>query len=415
MSFEFKKVLFLGIGGVSMHQLAISMSEIGVEVLGYDEKENNYTALLKDAGIKVSNKFVRSFCNVDLCVKTPAVPETNKYVKELTQAGVKIIDRAELLSWLCKKFKKVIAVAGTHGKSTTASLIYEILRQNNDKVSCHIGADVKNPRFCLGDDFLVVEACEYNKSFLHLFPDITVVTNVEPDHMECYKNMFSLYSAFSKFLKRGEKRYVFACPTTKFFKRIKNVCFVEKEKHYETSLEGEFNQNNISLAMKVCCDLGVEEKSAEKAVKSFCGIARRDEFLGSVGETKIFIDYAHHPTEIEQFYLMFKEKFNNPLVIFQPHTYSRTKFLKKQFVSVLSKISNLMIFKEYPARETSKDGLSAFQLFQFVKEKNKGVTYFENDKIVKKILGNFDAVAFVGAGDIDQLAKNIIKTNQKNG
>ena len=207
--FEFKSVLFLGIGGVSMHQLALALKDLGLQVLGYDIKASEYTKICEENGISVTHKFLKSFCDVDLCVKNGAIPENNKYIQVLKSKNCRVIDRAELLGLLCAKFKNVIAVAGTHGKSTTSTLIYEMLRASGKKVSCHIGADVFAPRFDVNDDYLIVEACEYKKSFLHLFPTISVVTNIEKDHMDCYKNLFSLRSAFLTFLKRGEKRFVF--------------------------------------------------------------------------------------------------------------------------------------------------------------------------------------------------------------
>ena len=134
-------------------------------------KLSKYTKICEDNGVEITTKFNADFCNVDLCVVTGAIKK-NKYLTILKKRGVKVVDRAEVLSWFCKQFKTVIAVAGTHGKSTTANLIYEILRLAGKKVSCHIGADVFLSRFNLNDDFLIVEACEYNKSFLSLHQEV---------------------------------------------------------------------------------------------------------------------------------------------------------------------------------------------------------------------------------------------------
>ena len=198
MNYEFKSVLFLGIGGVSMHQLALVFNSLGVKVYGYDLHKSQYTKLCEERGIKVVNKFDKDVCNVDLCVKTGAI-KNSKFLNYLQTIKCPIVDRAEVLSWLSSKFKNVIAVAGTHGKSTTASLIYEILRIAGKKVSCHIGADVYASKFSLKDDYLVVEACEYNKSFLYLYPTISVVTNIEREHMDCYGNFFNLQNFYKKF------------------------------------------------------------------------------------------------------------------------------------------------------------------------------------------------------------------------
>ena len=405
-----KSVLFLGIGGVSMHQLALSFKDLGIKVYGYDVNTNAYTKKCEENGIKVIKKFNRDFLHVDLCVKTGAIGK-NKYITELTKLGVKILDRAEVLGFLCSKFKHVIAVAGTHGKSTTATLIYEILREANFKVSSHIGADVFGARFNINDDFLVVEACEYNKSFLSLYPTTSLVTNVEADHIDSYGNLFNLKNAFSVFLRRGKFRYIYNEKSTNYLRKIKDAKIVENtELNINPKLKGEHNLKNIALAVAVCKDLGVKEKTIISVVNRFKGVPRRFEYLGLRQKQKIYIDYAHHPTEVNAFVQTFKEENKNSLIVFQPHTYSRTKLLLKDFVSTLSKIENLIIFKEYPAREKRWQGMSAYELYEILKVTNTKVKYCSTLRGVCKNLANFDAIAFVGAGNIDQIAKKIIKT-----
>lgn len=410
MKFQIKSILFLGVGGVSMHQLAISFKKLGVKVLGYDAKENEYTKLCEQNNIPIFHKFNKDFLNVDLCVKTGAIKEDNKLLKRLKKSNIKVFDRAEVLSWLAKKFKCVIAVAGTHGKSTTASLIYEMLKADNKRVSCHIGADVGKPQFEINDDFFVVEACEYNKSFLSLFPNVSVVTNIEAEHMECYGSLFNLRSSFVKFIKRAEKRFVFLDKSTRFLKRNKNINFVELANlKYKPKLKGEYNLKNISLAIAVARSLGVTEKSIELVVKSFSGIKRRYEFIGNLNNQDIYIDYAHHPTELKSFVKVFLSEYKNPLIVFQPHTYSRTKMFFKEFISILKDIRNLIIFKEYPARESVDMGRSAKDLYLELKKENTNVNYMASSKKLKEKLLGFDAVAFVGAGDINLVAQKIAK------
>jgi len=409
MNYEFKSILFLGVGGISMHQLALAFKSMGVKVYGYDLNENKYTQLCKQNGIKVFHKFDKDLCNVDLCVKTAAV-KNNKFTEYLKQIKCPIVDRAEVLGWLATKFKKVIAVAGTHGKSTTASLIYEILRVAGKKVSCHIGAEVYAPRFVLGDDYLVVEACEYNKSFLSLFPYFSVVTNIEREHMECYSSLFDLQSSFWIFLKRAQKRFVFLEKSTKFLSKYKNIDFVElSNKKFNTKLKGVYNAKNISLAYEVCRFIGVKEETILKVIKSFDGVARRYELIGKLNDQKVFIDYAHHPTEVKNFVDAFNLEFCNNQIIFQPHTFSRTKNFFKNFVSILSKIENLIIYKEYSAREKPVDGISAKDLYIEVKKFNPSTLYVDNFKNLVKNLKNDCSLAFVGAGDINLVAERLIK------
>lgn len=411
MNSNFKSILFLGVGGVSMHQLAICFKEMGFSVLGYDSKESNYTKQCKAKGISITHRYDKDFLNVDLCVRTGAIKENNRWVKALKNLNVPIVDRAEILGWLSSKFKQVIAVAGTHGKSTTASLIYEILRMSGRSVSCHIGADVFAPRFNITDEFLVVEACEYNKSFLSLFPTISVITNVEPEHLDSYGNFFNLKNAFLTFAKRAKKRFVMNEPSTKFLNKLKNVEKVEIETNLNTKLKGEHNLKNLSIAVAVTKFLGVKKEIIQEVIQNFKGIPRRYELIGKVASTKVYIDYAHHPTEVNAFITAFKKEYKNSLIVFQPHTYSRTKNLFKDFIEVLKNVENLIIYKEYPARENKAQGYSAFQLFKYIQQINNLVEYCSNANNVIKKIQEFDAVAFVGAGDINLVAEKIVKRN----
>lgn len=416
MKKNYQSVLFLGIGGVSMHQLAIAYKDMGYTVYGYDRKKSEYTKICSESGIIVTNRFCRDFLQVDFCVRTAAISDDNKYIVNLKKLNCPIYDRAEILANLCDKFKCVIAVAGTHGKSTTASLIYEILRTSNKNVSCHIGADVFAPRFKCGDDFLVVEACEYNKSFLKLKPTISVITNVEAEHLDTYKNIFNLRNAFLTFLKHGHKRFVYYDKNTEYLKRAKDVKFVFKTKlNISPKIKGEYNLNNISMAIAVAKYLEIDDKDIIKSVNSFIGIPRRFEYLGLYKDKKIFVDYAHHPTELNAFVNTFLSEYKDGKIIFQPHTYSRTKMFLSQFISVLKNVKDLCIFKEYPAREKSSCGISAHQLYLELKKYNTNVKYVASIKNILNFIGKEKAIAFVGAGDINEVAKKIVKSYSKNG
>ena len=391
-----------------MHQLALAYLDLGYSVLGYDAQLNKYAQIAIDAGVRFTNKFDKDFLNVDFCVKTAAIKQNN-YVKALKKLDVPILDRAVAVKELIKNFKCVIAVAGTHGKSTTSALIYEILRQAGKKVSCHIGAEVDCARFNLDDDFLVLEACEYNKSFLNFYPDISVVTNVEPEHMDCYKSIFNLHLAFKTFLNRARTRFVFDEPSTKFLKSSKANFVRLTELKFNTSLKGNYNLKNISLAVEVCKFLGVEQDVIVKAVNSFAGLPRRNEFLGVWNGQKVFIDYAHHPTELKAFSNQFLSENKNGTIIFQPHTFSRTKLLLNDFLLVFKDIPNLIIFKEYPAREKHSAGLSAHELFLHAKQINENVKYCATTKCLAKLLNIQGNLAFVGAGNINLVAKKLIE------
>lgn len=404
-------VLLLGVGGVSVGQIAKVYLKQGYKVYGYDQTENQMVKDLVQLGLIFSKKFNANFLNVDFCVRTAAVKDDNAFVVALNKAKIPILDRAYVLGQMLKQFKTVIAVAGTHGKSTTSALIYEILHTAGKKVSCHIGADITEPRFELGDDYVVVEACEYNKSFLKIYPHVTVITNVEPEHLDSYGSFKNLQMAFLTFTKRGDLRFAFDCESTSFLKRVKNINMVQSA-NFESRLKGQYNQNNIALAVAVCCALGVDKSFALKVAKNFAGVPRRYELLGQVKNTKIYIDYAHHPTEIKAFLSAFNEEYSNALIVFQPHTYSRTKMFLGQFAEVLTAQKNMCIFKEYPAREQKSAGVDAKTLYQLVKVDNPNCKYMSTGKKFSQYLGKFSAIAFVGAGDICQVAKRLIAQNK---
>ena len=160
--------------------------------------------------------------------------------------------------------------------------------------------------------------------------------------------------------------------------------------------------------MAVARHLDIDEQTIKKVVNNFKGLPRRYDYLGNFKNTKIYIDYAHHPTEVDAFIKTFKKQYPNSLVVFQPHTYSRTKLLLKEFLKVFSKLDDLVLYKEYPAREKPTAGMTCFELYQQILETNKNVKYLDNKRNIQKIIKNYDAVAFVGAGDINKVAQKLI-------
>lgn len=423
---NFKHVHFVGIGGVSMYLLAIYCKRLGVEVSGSDINKSRYTKICEEEGINVYIGHRRkNIVGADLVVYTSAVDRSNIEIAESYNKGIKVIDRAELLSIICKNYKCVIGISGTHGKTTTCAMVYHILRECGKNVSCHIGADVVGARMNPEDDYLVLECCEYNRSFLKFDCDIGVVLNIDNDHLDCYQNMYNLRNAFRTFLKRADTRFVFDNPTTKCIKnkaiRIKSPCvlglnkFLSEEKEYMLdNVYGEHNINNATVAVRVCEHLGLSYSNMVKALKSFTPAGRRCQKLGNIGYADIITDYAHHPSEILCLYNSLKLKYDQIYIIFQPHTYSRTRILIDDFVSVFNKIDNIFIYKEYPAREHACKGYSAKQLKDFV----ANAIYFKNYKhlknwVISSELKNKSCVAFVGAGNINELGIKLVKDVNK--
>ena len=417
-------VHFIGVGGVSMHNLALFCKSLGWNVSASDIKNNHYCEQCEKNGIKVHIGHKKSnIGNANIIIKSGAIKDENIELKYAKNKNIVILDRADFLAEITKKFKTVISVAGTHGKSTTSYMIYNILKDAGKKVSCHIGADIVDQKINLDDEILVVEACEYNKSFLKLKTDIGVVLNVDNDHLECYGTYYQLKNSFITFLKHAKARYVFDCNSTEFIK-VRNLIKVNKPimKKNQFKFEdkifkfdkiiGEQYACDASVAIKICLSLGVKYKVIYNSLKKLNYLPRRNELIGKIKGAKIIIYYAHHPTEIK--FLMENYKNRRNLFIFQPHTFSRTKLLKDDFVKVLSN-DNVVIYKEYSAREKSTEGLSAYQLYEEIYKLNENVKYFDSVNPLETYIGNklassLDNIFFIGAGDINEVAQMIAKS-----
>lgn len=426
---KFRHIHFVGIGGISMYLLALYCKDSKMVVSGSDVRASKYTKICKENGIKITIGHKRK--NIDCCdlvVYTSAVDENNVEIVEATKRKIKVIDRAELLSHISKKFKYVIGIAGTHGKTTTSAMIYHILRESGKKVSCHIGADVQNARLNPNDDYLVLECCEYNRSFLRLYYNVGVVLNVDNDHLDCYGNMYNLQNAFKTFLKRAKTRFIFDTDSTKCIKnkgiRIKPATVLEVNKFMYNDRKfvldnvfGTHNINNATVAVGVCLNLGLSYTKVSRALKTFKPAGRRCQVLGKINGIDVLTDYAHHPSEIKCLIDGLKLKYNNVYMVFQPHTFSRTKLLIHEFVRLFSEVDNLWIFKEYSAREHESKGYSAKQLCEYL----DNAIYVKNYTQLKKIfptnqLEFNDCVVFVGAGDIYDIGiRWVSKSRENNG
>lgn len=433
-----KKIHFIGIGGVSMHSLALYMARLGKVVSGSDRQSNEYTKVLKLNNIKFFPKHSgKNIKNVDVIIKNGAIPSNNKEVIYAQKHNIPILDRSELLQYVSTHFKCVIAVAGTHGKSSSCAMLYKILSTYNKQTSCHIGGDVENARFEYGDDYLIIEACEYNKSFLNFTYDIAVITNVERDHIECYGSFNKLKKAFETFLNRAEQKVIYYSRNTRYLKyneakfvgedisvskisKINNeiqyfYCNYKGERQlFKMHVFGLHNVKNAMLAIKVAELLDIPIDMVKLALQDFKAVGRRCEIICQYNNNIVLNDYAHHPTEIHCCLQALKSRYKMPILcVFQPHTYSRTKLLFKQFLKVLKQSNDLIIYKEYPAREKKQMGISAKFLFKTIKNQMPNAKYCSSKLDLKSKIKTYEynkyLIAFIGAGDIEHIGKNVIK------
>ena len=434
-----KRYYFIGIGGISMSALAIFLKLNGCEVAGSDISETENLQSLKNfnmtyyIGHKEEN--IKQFCP-DIVVINCAISKENEELVYAKNNHIKIITRAKLLGLFSKKFKNVIAISGTHGKTTTVGMISEIFIEAALKPTVHIGGVLNKigSNFLVGDQkFFITEACEYKNSFLSLKPKVGAVINIEKDHMDFFKNYENLEQSFEKFLAKSKIKIFPECKNKEYnylcIENNKIVAFCAKNvektgfgimfKYYENNnfvssfrlnSLGVHNVNNALIAIRIARHFKVKICHIKRALKNFSGVKRRFEHLGNIGNCKVIHDYAHHPTEISKVIAQARQ-FGRVLTVFQPHTYSRTKKLFKEFLSAFNESNYTVFYKTYPARETENMGYNAKKLFESLSTSVK-CCYFEKEKellnFVKQECG-FDVILFLGAGNIDLVAKNLLK------
>lgn len=435
---EFKlKIYFIGIGGIGISALAKYYFEKGTEVLGSDLVSSEITEQLKKLGIKIfigKHRAKNLPKDANLVIFSPAIEENNPELKKAKKLKIKCQSYPEALGELTKNHF-TIAVCGTHGKSTTTAMIGLTLERAKLDPTVILGTKLKefdNSNCRFGESkYLVIEADEYKESFLNYRPKVIVLTNLEPDHLDYYKNFDNYISAFKKFVtylpkdgilvaNRDDKIIFRTFSAVK--KNVKWYSLKEKEnKEIKRVLKipGRFNILNALAALKVAEVLKIPKRIAIEAFSKYRGAWRRFEIKKAKLDKIKFIlvhDYGHHPTEVLETLRAAKEKFKNKKIwcIFQPHQYQRTFYLFNEFVRVLKNapVDFLILTDIYdvPGREDSeiKRKVSAKKLQQKIKKES--VIYIEKEKIIPFLKSNLkgkEVVIFMGAGDIYQIASKI--------
>ncbi len=431
---NFDSFYFIGIGGVSMSALAQYMLFLGKKVGGSDIVESVYTTELETAGAEIiTGETCFSVASFDVIIYTDAVKEDNAQLKEARSLNKIVFSRGEFLNLVSENFKNVIAIAGCHGKTTCTCMLAHIFLAANKNFSAHIGGRdkvLKNSYFG-GAEWFITEACEYKKNFLKLKPDIAVVLNTGADHLECYGSIEALRAAYVSFIAGAEKcvtqqgnfsigGITFGLDTSADYIAENLECnsgkytFTVREKNevlgkVKLDVYGEHNVKNALAAITVARMAGVEFSDISRGIFNFKGVERRFEKLGTYDGAICIADYAHHPDEIAAT-LKTAETFvkGKLYVIFQPHTYSRTKALFKEFLEVLNPIEELLIYKTFAAREYFDDDGSALTLYQNIKHARYGDNAGDICDFISRA-GETDVILFLGAGDIYFIAEKIVK------
>lgn len=417
---DIKKVYFIGIGGIGMSAVARMLLGEGKEVFGSDRSESLVTGELEKLGVKVFYKQEAENItpDIDLVIYTIAMTDDSPELVRARELGIECKTYPEMLG-LISADKFTIAVAGTHGKTTTTAMIAEMMIEAGLDPTVIVGSLLKsgtNPvksaeadhgvNFIAGKSkYFVVEACEYRRSFLNLHPTLAVVTNIDADHLDYYKDLDDIKSAFSQFLSQSENRIV---DYQKYLAKVP-----------ELLVPGEHNRQNAAVALAVADFLQIDEDVAKKALAKFTGTWRRFEYKGETKEgALVYDDYAHHPTEIKASILGAREFMKKRglvgklIVVFQPHLYSRTKLLKDDFAEALALADQVILLPIYAARELADPEISSDILATLIQSRGGAVDSVHNASEASKMALEWakrgDLLVTMGAGDISQLAPNLL-------
>lgn len=448
------RVYFVGIGGISMSGLAELLLHEGFTVSGSDWKSSALTQALEKKGITVQYGESASHItrDIDCAVLTSAVKDTNLEFQAIRELGIPWLSRAQLLGQLMKNYKISVAVSGTHGKTTTTSMISEILLRAGTDPTLAVGGIMKSIGTNIrigGGQYFVAEACEYTDSFLSLFPTIGVILNIGEDHLDYFKDLDHIRSSFRRFaelipaegcliinadipnyeeITAGLPCKIITCstegnPADYFPDRVSyddfgHPSFVLHGSGGEASsftlkVPGLHNVSNALAAIALADWLAVERTVTAEALAAFSGTARRFEYKGSVGGITIIDDYAHHPTEITATLSAAKKYPHKTLwCVFQPHTYSRTRDLLMDFARALSLADKVVLADIYAARETDTLGISSRTLQAEIQKLGHECYYFPSfDEIENYLLENCingDLLITMGAGDVLKIGESLL-------
>ena len=444
---QIHNVYFIGIGGIGMSALARYFQFLGKNVAGYDKTKTQLTSELQESGMKIHfedniNLIADNFKNTEntLVVITPAVPNNHTEWNFFLDNEFTIKKRAEVLGIITKD-TFCFAVAGTHGKTTTSSILGHILYESGVDVTAFLGGIVEGYDSNLigtGKKVTVVEADEFDRSFLHLLPDLSCITSMDADHLDIYGDVAAIEASFKEFAQKVPSENLFivkglplegntiAVNAGADFVaqniRIENGFYVfdvktktELIENVKFGLPGHHNLTNALLAFAMAKSYGLVNEKISNALATFKGVKRRFSFQIRTEKLVYIDDYAHHPTEINAVHQAVKELYPNKKIMacFQPHLFSRTKDFVDGFAESLSQFDEILLLEIYPARELPIEGVNSAWLLEKITAKNKQLVTKE------KLLTSFknsdaDVYITIGAGDIGEMVKEIKKVlNEK--
>lgn len=448
-------VFFIGIGGISMSGLAEILLSEGFKVSGSDRQKSPLTETLiaKGASVYYGQKEENLAKQPDLIVYTSAIKSDNPEFAYGKALGIPFLTRAQLLGQMMKNYKVPIAVSGTHGKTTTTSMLSQILLEAGTDPTLSIGGIYRaiggNIRVG-GSDYFVTEACEYTNSFLSFFPKISIILNVEEDHLDFFKDINDIRNSFHEFAKLlppdgaliingnipnaeeitsslpcrvityGSEESFDYYPADITYDELGHPTFTllgkggRMEGSYTLNVPGSYNVYNASAAIAAAKLLNIDDKIIRKALSDFNGTDRRFEYKGEINGISIIDDYAHHPTEITA---TLNAAANYPhktiWCVFQPHTYTRTKAFLHEFAKALTLSDKIILADIYAAREKDTLGISSVTLQEEIRKLGHECYYFpsfeEIEEFVLKNCTNGDLLITMGAGDVVKIGEKLLQ------
>lgn len=440
---ELKKIYFVGIGGIGMSALARYFNGLGIEVFGYDKTESVLTKSLCQEGINIhyEDDISQIPTGIDLVVYTPAIPKTHQELNYFLDNNFLVKKRAEVLGIISKN-RKTIAVAGTHGKTTTSCILTHVLRVGGIDCTAFLGGIAKdyNSNFVNGQsEWVVMEADEFDRSFLQLHPELAIITSMDADHLDIYGDHQAMHQSFFDFANQVKDSLYFKYdlplkPSVndhitfeKYgleegdFKasniRVEGSFFVfdwssstMEIKDIKFTLPGHHNVLNATAAIAIAKKLGCSDEKIKEALLTFKGIQRRFEFVGDRNKPVFIDDYAHHPEELKAAIHAAKTLYPKQQItgVFQPHLYSRTKDFAEEFAAALDMLDEVILLDIYPARELPIKGVSSAIIFDKIKNPNK-VLIEKKDLLNELENRKIDVFVSLGAGDIGAMIPDIAK------
>lgn len=450
---QYKNIHMIGIGGTSMSGIAEILKNWNFNVTGSDLNVSENTNKLIKNGIKVTiGHDLQSLSRSDVVIYSAAISNDDIEMQRARELHIPTIERADFLGLITKAFKNTICVSGTHGKSTTTSMLSVCFLEACKDPSVQVGAELKqlNGNYRVGNsEYFIIEACEYVESFLKFFPKTEIILNIDNDHLDYFKDLEHIKTSFAKYVRllpddgllvlnaddensSHLSRFTTAKTITYGIKNehanflARNIQFDQNgfasfdvyfnNTFYKTiklSVPGIHNVSNALACICVCYVYGLEKEDIKNGLLKFTGAHRRFEFVGSFNNVNVYDDYGHHPTEITATANALKnKKYNQSWVIFQPHTYSRTKNLLKDFAKALINFDNIIITDIYAAREKNTYDISSKDLAEEIATLGKKAYYMPSfSEIVNFVhthaISN-DIVITQGAGTVTKIGPMLV-------